>query len=124
MRGFLMILFTVMMLALLAPMTAMACMTCDSAPVLDITMEKWLDVVTAKARVGPGDQPNAHEGTFNSIGTTLLDDGMCSIIEGTGHKSTVSDYIGLARATGDKAGGAAILASGEPMATFVKPVVI
>ena len=115
MRGFIVMLLMVMMLALLAPMTAMAG-GMEVSPILAMTVDKWSDVVTAKERAGPGDTLGALSKmiTFMEYTTevTMIDFG----------KTDANRIPTRARATADKAGGAAIFASGKPRAfadTFI-----
>ena len=117
---FAVMLLTVMMLCLMAPMAVMAG-GMGGAPVLAITMEHWSGIVTAKARVGPGDEPGSHEGTFISIKTTLIDSGAGTVYDVTAKKDMI---LMRSRVTTIRAGGAAILRSGKPGLSPANSIVI
>ena len=111
MKGFAVIFLMVMMLCLMAPMTAMASVDMGASPVLTITMEIWSDVVTATARGVPiMGESKTHEETINYMEVTLIGTTGTGLIfdKGSSHLTTTDYEISATMVTGSKIGGGAI----------------
>lgn len=108
MKGIFCIVLMAMMLMLVAPMTVMAG-GMGHAPVLALTMEVGPDIMAGKVRAGPGDLVSILKELL--IGNTLIDYGSGTVSDAIANKDMI---LMRPTATAAKAGGAAILRSGEP----------
>ena len=125
---FAVMLLMVMMLCLMAPMTAMAHVDTGGAPVLAVTMEHWSDIMTVKERAGPKSELAQLREPFNLIDYTTTDtDTMITAQAIDSARGLMDNDINIymrPRATDGKAGGAAIFASGKPRLSPANSIVI